>query len=112
MAAPKTAKERREQAARNRRERELNDIRSLLGRREGRRLLWRIFERAHLFETTFTGDGIGGAFKEGERNVGLFVFSELMEGAPERFQEMMNESSIDAKKEKETDKEDPDEHTE
>jgi hypothetical protein len=88
-----------------RRERELNDIRSLCGRKEGRRFFWRIFKRAHIYETTFTGDALSGAFKEGERNLGLFVLADLMEAAPDRLLEMSREAEADAKKEADTEKE-------
>ena len=88
-----------------RRERELNDIRRICGRAEGRRLIWRIFTRAHIYETTFTGEALAGSFKEGERNLGLFLLADLMEAAPERLMEMMKEADAEAKKEADPPKE-------
>jgi hypothetical protein len=106
MAEPAAKKQKDKEKFR--RERELNDIRSLCGRKEGRRLLWRIFERAHIYQSTFTGDALSGAFQEGERNVGLFLLADLTEAAPDRLMEMMKEARLDAEKEAEPQKEETD----
>lgn len=100
-----TPERKKQDREKTRRDRELNDIRRICGRSEGRRLFWRIFTRAHIYETTFTGDPLAGAFKEGERNLGLFLLADLMEAAPDRLMEMMKEAEAESKKEADPPKE-------
>lgn len=76
--------------AKLRRERELNDLRSVLNTIEGRRFLWRILEFCGLYKTSFTGSS-ETFFLEGQRNVGIKLITEIIETEPEAYLLMMKE---------------------
>lgn len=76
--------------AKLRRERELNDLRSVLNTVEGRRFLWRILEFCGLYKTSFTGSS-ETFFLEGQRNVGIKLITEIIETEPEAYLLMMKE---------------------
>jgi hypothetical protein len=60
---------------------------------EGRLWFWDILSRCHIFSTVFTpGDGGSTAFRDGERNVGLQILTQLMRVSPETFALMMKEN--------------------
>jgi hypothetical protein len=59
------------------------DLKWLMGDPRGRRIARRLLERSWLWSSTFTGDALGSAFREGERNVGLKLLARLIEAAPE-----------------------------
>lgn len=63
--------------ARSERDRELSDIRMVLGRPEGRRFLWRILGRCGLDSPSFRDDNYT-EFREGQRNIGLFIKHEIV----------------------------------
>lgn len=60
-------------------EKELRELRAdyaeTFGTRNGKRVLWHLLQGCHLFSPTYTGDALSGAFREGERNVGLRILS-------------------------------------
>lgn len=62
-------------------ERDLSDLKKILGMPEGRRLLWRVLEIAETFGTRATD----------KRVVGLKLFTEIMEIAPESYLQMQRE---------------------
>lgn len=74
------------------RETQIDDLLWLMSDKRGRRYVWRLLQRAGIYTTTFTGEALSSAFKEGERNQGLKVLSEVMEHCPERFSEMQKEA--------------------
>lgn len=61
---------------RRRREQELNDIRTVLSTREGRRFVWRLLSIGSLFQTTFTGNS-NTFFLEGHRNLALLILHDV-----------------------------------
>lgn len=63
------------------RERNLNDIRKVLGLPEGRRLLWRVMSEAETFLATPTD----------KRIIGLMLFNDIMKATPETFLQMQRE---------------------
>jgi len=69
---------------------ELEDIRWLMGHKQGRRFASRLLDKAGVYRTSFTGNS-ETFFREGMRNIGLFVLSEVMEVAPENFAKMLEE---------------------
>jgi len=74
-----------------RREREVNDIRSMLGTTEGRRFLWRLMEKCGVYRESFTGSS-ETFFLEGKRSIGLFVIAEIMDAEPEAYLLMIKEN--------------------
>lgn len=78
-----------------RRERELEDLRSVLGSPAGRRLLWRLLGECHVFESIWRASA-EIHFLEGKRNVGLFLLHEIHEARPEALLQMMQEAQHDS----------------
>ena len=72
------------------RDQELENIRSVLATKSGREFFWRILSRSGLFKTSFTGDNTT-FFKEGERNMGLWILKEIQVGSPGAFEKMQSE---------------------
>jgi hypothetical protein len=77
--------------AKLRRQIEANDIKWLMSSKQGRRIVWRLLDKAGVFRTSFTGNS-ETFFKEGMRNMGLFLVAEIMAHSPEAFALMLNES--------------------
>lgn len=71
---------------------ELDDIRAVMNMESGRRFMSRLLGRARIFESCYAGSTNDTMFHEGERNIGLFILSEIDEACPQRTIEMMRES--------------------
>lgn len=71
--------------------REYDDIRTVARTPEGRRFIWRIFSMAGVFRSSYTGEAAGTFFNEGNRNIGLKLFDDLMVAKPEAFTQMQRE---------------------
>lgn len=76
------------------RERELNDVRTVMATVEGRRFVWRMLDRAGVFRTSFTGNSTT-FFNEGMRNMGLIVLADVHEACSDKYIQMMTESKKD-----------------
>jgi hypothetical protein len=74
-----------------RRDQELNDVRSVLGTIQGRRLLWKYLELCGVYKTSFTGSS-ETFFLEGQRNVGLKILGDIMDADPMAYVNMMKEN--------------------
>jgi len=73
------------------RTRDLGDLTIVMNSEAGRRFVWRLLSAAHCFQTSFTGD-TETFFREGERNLGLQILTDLLEECPERFALMAREN--------------------
>ena len=73
------------------RDRELADLRVVMSTVEGRRFVWRLLEKAGVFRTSFTGNS-ETFFREGMRNIGLMVISDVHESLPDAYVQMMREA--------------------
>ena len=62
---------------------EIGDFRWLMGDPRGRRIARRLLEQAGIWRSSYTGEPLGTAHREGERNVGLKLMTSLLEAAPE-----------------------------
>lgn len=62
-------------------ERDLNDLKNVLQKPEGRRLIWRILQISETFSARATE----------KKEVGLKLFSEIMDTAPESYLQMQRE---------------------
>jgi hypothetical protein len=76
------------------RDRELNDVRTVMNTVEGRRFVWRMLDRAGVFRTSFTGNSTT-FFNEGMRNMGLIVLADVHEACSDKYIQMMTESKKD-----------------
>lgn len=78
----------------NQRDDELNDLRVLIGTPEGRRFLWRVLNRCHIFESAFNDNAVTMAFLVGEDNVGKFLLAEIIEADPRALMLLMSENKL------------------
>jgi hypothetical protein len=75
---------------RERRNREVEDFKWLMSDARGRRFVWRILEKAGVYRSSFTGSS-ETFFREGRRDVGLWLMSEIHDHALEAYVRMMRE---------------------
>jgi|GEM_PF-970952 len=73
-------------------EKETEDFKKLIGTYEGRAFVWRILEKCEVYQTTFTGDALTSAFKEGKRFIGLAVMGEVFTASPVVYRLMQDEA--------------------
>lgn len=83
-----------ENKAKRGRERELDDLRTILLLPGGRRFVWRYLEECGVFKTSFTGSS-ETFFREGQRNIGLKLIADVTESDPNALVQMMKESKGD-----------------
>jgi hypothetical protein len=69
---------------------EVEDIKWLMAHKQGRRFVTRLLDKAGVYRTSFTGNS-ETFFREGQRNLGLFVLSEVMEVTPDQHAQMLKE---------------------
>lgn len=67
-------------------------LRGLMRTGSGRGWMFRLLAACHIHQTTFTGNALLGAFKEGERNIGLMLETNLLRVCPDEFITMMREA--------------------
>jgi hypothetical protein len=91
-AADKEQVKQAEGKERRGRMREEDDIRSVLSGVQGRRVLWRIMERCGINSTPIGDNDARTNFNCGKQDIGHFVLGEIVEVAPERYLEMMQEN--------------------
>jgi hypothetical protein len=75
------------------RETEESDFKWLMGRKQGRRIVWRQLERAGVFKLSFNTNAMQMAFAEGNRNEGLRVLDLIHRLTPELYPVMVKESN-------------------
>lgn len=79
-----------EDAQRRAREREIDDFKFVMGDPRGRRVIWRVLEKAGIYRSSYTGNS-ETFFREGERNIGLMLLAEMMTTCPELHIAMLQE---------------------
>lgn len=80
-----------EAVVRERRRKELEDLRWLLGHPQGRRIVSRLLEEAGVFRSSFNPSGSLMAFAEGRRHMGLFLTGELLEASADGYMKVLKE---------------------
>lgn len=74
------------------RQTEIDELLWLMSDKRGRRFVWRLLQRTGIYQLSFVpGDASATAFKEGNRNQGLQLLSQVMQHCPDRFSEMQKE---------------------
>jgi hypothetical protein len=81
----------RVEGERQRRELEANDLRHVMGGKEGRRFIWRQLEDAGIYRSSFDLNHAAMAFNEGNRNRGLKLMTDIMDVCPNYYTLMLNE---------------------
>lgn len=69
---------------------ELNDFKWLMSQKRGRRFIWRLLEKTHVFKSSMTGNS-QTFFLEGERNIGLQYMSMLNNHCADDYAQMVQE---------------------
>jgi hypothetical protein len=75
-----------------RRDRQDADLRAVLMTYAGRAVAWRLLEQCGIYELSFSADSHRTAFREGNRNVGLFLLTEIMRVASDAYGMMQREA--------------------
>lgn len=72
----------------------ISALNSLLKSSGGRKWVWDMLVKCHVFRSSFTGNS-QTFFNEGERNVGLSILNDVMEASPDVFAQMQKEFGND-----------------
>ena len=88
QAKAKADRELRERIAR---ENEEADIKWLMSSKRGRRIVWRLMDRAGVFRSSFNTNSMSMAFAEGNRNYGLQILGIIQTQCPELYPVMMKD---------------------
>lgn len=88
-----------ERKARERRQRELLDLRAVLESEPGRRVLWRFLSFCGVHETVIRHEAIAMAEAAGRQNVGHFLMAEIAAADDDAIFTMMREAKSDAARE-------------
>jgi hypothetical protein len=70
---------------------EQNDVKFLLSNIQGRRFLWKYLSKCGVYRTSFTGSS-ETFFKEGQRNVGLWILDDITRANPDAYLLMIKEN--------------------
>ena len=66
----------------------------LLSTEIGRSWTWRLLEQCHMLSTSFSTEPTEMAFREGERNIGLRLWSQIQQEAPDLLLKMLAEKGV------------------
>lgn len=77
------------------RENEEADLKWLMGTKRGRRIVWRLLDRAGVFRLSFNTNAMQMAFAEGTRNEGLRTLAQIHALCPELYPVMVKEQTND-----------------
>jgi hypothetical protein len=73
------------------RQQEIADLKAILSTAHGRRLWWRVLDKAGVLRTSFDHSGSVTAFNEGRRSIGLWAWAEMESAMPEAYVAMLAE---------------------
>jgi hypothetical protein len=68
-------------------------IKASMATEGGRHWFYDLLVRCHIFASTFTGEALSSANAEGERNIGLMIYTDIMRACPDLFIRMMQEAN-------------------
>lgn len=71
------------------------DLKWLMGSKRGRRIVWRLLDRAGVFRLSFNTNAMTMAFAEGNRNEGLRILAQIHALCPELYPVMVKEQTND-----------------
>lgn len=97
LAGQEQAKEEKKTLAKFSRDTEESDFKWLMSSRRGRRIIWRLLEKAGVFRTSFNTNSMQMAFNEGVRNEGLRTIALIHAQCPELYSVMTKEALDDNK---------------
>ena len=87
----------------NRKDRELDDLKAVLKKPEGRRFVYQVLSECGVFKSSFALNSMQSAFNEGRRDIGIMLLKLLDEAEPQAYSQMLAEhfSELKSKKPKE-----------
>lgn len=77
--------------ARERRRREVEDLKWLMAHPQGRRIVTRLLDATGVSRSSYSHSGSLMAFNEGRRDIGLLITAEVLEAAPEGYFKLLKE---------------------
>ena len=69
------------------------DLKWLMGSKRGRRIVWRLLDKAGVYRLSFNTNAMSMAFAEGGRNYGLHVLAQIHALCPDLYVAMMQEQN-------------------
>lgn len=72
---------------------EVEDVKWLMGSKRGRRILWRVLDRAGVYRLSFNTNSMTMAFAEGARNEGLRLLATIHGACPDLYPTMVKEAN-------------------
>ncbi len=72
---------------------EAEDVKWLMSSKRGRRIVWRVLDRAGVYRLSFNTNAMTMAFAEGARNEGLRMLSMIHAACPEMYPLMQKEAT-------------------
>lgn len=83
------------------RQKEIDDVKKVLEKPEGRRIFWRLLSKCGIFRNSFNLNSNQTGFNEGQRNIGLDLLNDINEADITAFAKMQNEylSALNSNKE-------------
>lgn len=88
---PETVNKARQKAGRQKRS-DASVVGALMETKQGRAWIFGILDAAHIYQPSFDRDPHVTAFREGERNLGLRILSEVQSSAPREYTSMIEEA--------------------
>ena len=91
------------QEYKRRHDREIDDLKTVLKKPEGRRMVYKLLCECGVFKASFSQNSMTTAFQEGRRDIGLALLRDLDEAEPQAYSQMLTEhfSELKSKKPKE-----------
>ena len=89
----------KEERQKQRKERDLADIRFVAKSPEGRRLLWRMMAENGIFQPSFNSESLVMSYAEGRRAAGLSILHDIFSAKSSLFGQMQQEHASELKRE-------------
>lgn len=81
-----------EKAEKRAKQREMNEILTILQTSQGRQYIWRLLEKCGVYQSSFDNSGSRVYFNEGQRNIGLMILADVNDADPDAYVTMMKEA--------------------
>lgn len=95
IRAQEAARESHDREQKKSNDTEESDIKWLMRNKQGRRVVWRLLEKAGVFRSVFNTNAMAMSFAEGHRNYGLQTLTLIHAACPELFPVMLKENTND-----------------
>lgn len=91
--AQEAARESQDRERKQSKDTEESDLKWLMRNKQGRRIVWRLLEKAGVFRSVFNTNAMAMSFAEGHRNYGLQTLTLIHVACPELFPVMLKENT-------------------